>query len=168
MTLSGFSSVVSRRIFVAVALGASLFVGSHAWAQAAAGPAPAAQTDNFKFSTDTAVMIYALAPDKAAAFETLWKSILTKLAASEKPELKELGANLKIYKVEAAAQPGQPQMYFMTADPASKTQTYNITTLLYDTNLGLFTRAEADTLFTPLKEGAFQTINAIPTVRLQP
>jgi hypothetical protein len=153
-----------------VALGASLFVGSHAWAQAAAGAAPAAAApqDNFKFSTDTAVMIYALAPDKAAAFETLWKSILTKLAASEKPELKELGANLKIYKVDAGSQPGQPQMYFMTADPVSKTQTYNITTLLYDTNLGLFTRAEADALFTPLKEGAFQTINAIPTVRLQP
>jgi len=168
MTLSGFTSVVSRRLFVAVALGASLFVGSNAWAQAAAGaPAAPAQTDNFKFTSESAVMIYGLKPEKIAAFETMWKSILTKLAASDKPGLKELAASLKIYKVDGTPA-GQPQMYFFTADPASKTNSYNITTLLFDPAVGLFTRAEADALWTPVGSDAFATINSIPTVKLQP
>ena len=163
MSLSGFTSVFGRRTFVAVALGASLIIGSTAWAQAA----PPAPVDNFKFTTESAVMIYALTPDKAPAFETLFKAILTKLGASEKPELKALAASLKIYKVEGTPA-GQPQMYFMTADPASKTHSYNITTLLFDPAYGLFTRPEADALFNPVGASAFTTINSIPTSKVQP
>jgi hypothetical protein len=163
MTLSGFTSVVSRRMFVTVALGASLFIGSNAWAQAAAAPAP--QADPFKYTSESAVMIYSITSDKAAPFEAMWKGILAKLAASDKPELKALGESLKIYKVDAAPAAGQPQTYFMVADPASKTNSYQLTTLLYEA--GLFTRAEADALFTPVGSGAFANINSIPTVKVQ-
>lgn len=158
MTLSGFTSVVSRRMFVAVALGASLFVGSNAWAQAA----PAEQ-DAFKFSTDSAVMIYSIKPDKAAGFEALWSALRTKALASEKPDLKALGESLKIFKVQSAVPEGQGQMYFFFADPAAKIS-YQIVPLLY--NSGLFTRAEADEAFNKVGADAFMIINAIPATKV--
>jgi len=162
MTLSGFTSVVNRRLFVTVALGASLFLGSNAWAQAAA--APAAQEDGFKFSTDSGLMIYSIAPDKTADFEAMWAAIRTKLVASPKPELKALGESLKIFKATSTPQAGQGQTYFFIADPASKTNTYALIWLLYQSEL--FTRTEADALFNKIGVAAFLQTSALAVTKL--
>jgi hypothetical protein len=178
MTLSGFTSVVGRRMVGTVALGASLLLGANVWAQAApagqapAGQAPAAQpaaptppADPFKFSTDSAVMIYGIAQDKVPAFESMWAAIRTKLAASEKPDLKALGDSLTIMKVTSPLQAGQGQTYFFIADPASQTTSYSLVYLLY--SAGLFSREEAETMFNSVGQPAITQLSAIPTAKLK-
>ena len=162
MVLSGFASAVGRRILLTVALGAGLLcMPSMAWAQAA----PAAEADPFKFTSDAGLMIYAIAPDKAADFEAMWAALRTKMAASDKPDLKALGESLKIYKVATPPAAGQPQTYFFIADPASKTTSYQlIPYLLYSS--GLMTRAEADGYWNKLTAAAFQNLSAVPVNKL--
>lgn len=156
MALWGFASALSRRTLVTLALGASLCVGSTAWAQAA-------QEDPFKFSSDAAVMVYTIKAEKTADFEAMWTAIRAKLAASDKPELKSLGDSLRIYKVAAGASP-EGQTYFFIADPASKTTSYALSPFLLFTS-GLFTRAEADALFAKVSD-AIAGLNAIPLAKL--
>lgn len=173
MTLSGFASVVSRRMVVTVALGASLMIGSHAWAQDAAGQAPAsgqaaapaAQADPMKFSSEAGLMIYSIAQEKVAPFEALLAAIRTKLQASEKPEFKAMADGLTILKVATPPPAGQGQTYFLIASPASQVNSYSLIPLLY--NDGLFTREEADALFNAVGTDAFKQVSAVPANKLQ-
>lgn len=160
MRFVGFASAVCRRTVVTVALGASLCVGSTAWAQAAA--AAPAQDDPFKFTADAAAVVWTIKPDKIAGFEEVWAAIRAKLAASDKAELKQLGESLKVYKVGGPV-PADGLTYFFIADPASKTTSYNITYLLFQSML--FTRAEADLMFPKIQE-AVAGLNAIPFVKV--
>jgi hypothetical protein len=89
-------------------------------------PAPAPQPqDVFKFSTEAGGWIWQVKPDQTAAFEGAWKEIRSKLATAERPDLKELGASLKMYRISGdPAQPQAPVTYLFVADPASKTLSY--------------------------------------------
>ena len=157
MALSGFASVFSRRTVLTLALGAGLSICSTAnvWAQAAAAPPP----DDFKFNAEAAAMVWTIKGDKVADFESVWTGIRTKLATSDKPELKALGESFKIYKLDVTPVPADGQTYFFIADPASKTSTYNITWLLFTS--GIYPDAEARPLFTKIQEALVQ-VNAFP------
>ena len=157
MALSGFASVWHRRTVVTLALVAGLAMGSNVWAQAA----PA---DDFKFSSESAGIIWTIKGDKVADFESVWAGIRTKLAASDNPELKALGESFRIYKVDVTPVPADGQTYFFIADPASKTTTYSVVWLLYESKL--YTRAEAEVLFPKIKDAIVQ-VNAIPFKKLQ-
>ena len=161
MALSGFASVFSRRTVLTLALGAGLSIISTAsvWAQAAAAP----PQDDFKFNADSAAMVWTIKGDKVKDFEDAWTGIRTKLAASDKPELKALGESFKIFKLDVTPVPADGQTYFFIADPASKTSTYNITWLLFTS--GLYTRAEADAIFPKVQESIVQ-VNAFPLKKL--
>jgi hypothetical protein len=102
-------------------------------------------------------------PEGTADFESMFAAIKTKLAASDKPDLKALGDSLRIYKVEGAPTP-DGQLYFFVADPASKTTSYGLSPFLLF-NSGLFTRAEADELFKKVNT-AIAGLNAIPLKKL--
>ena len=157
MVFGGFSSSLRRLTLVALAFGVvSVGSATTAWAQAAA---PA---DEFKFASDSGGMIWVIKTASVADFDAMRASIRTKLAASDKAELKELGASLKIYK---AATPPSPdgQTYFFIADPASK-QSYSVTFLLFES--GLFTRAEADIMFPKLRD-AIVGLNVLPLTKVQ-
>lgn len=157
MVFGGFSSTLRRLTLVALAVGVvSVGSATTAWAQAA----PA---DEFKFASDSGGMIWVIKAASVADFDATWASIRTKLAASDKPELKELGASLKIYK---AATPPSPdgQTYFFIADPASKSLSYSVTYLLFEA--GIFTRAEADIMFPKLRD-AIVGLNVLPLTKVQ-
>src|SRR5262245_66637653 len=61
----------------------------------------AAAQDTLKFTGEAAIVLNLIKPEKAADFEAVWKDIKAKLAASDKPELKAFGENLKIFKVDS-------------------------------------------------------------------
>lgn len=165
MVFGGFSSTLRRLTLVALAFGVvSVGSATTAWAQAQAAPAaPAAPPDDFKFSSDSGGMIWIIKTDKVAGFDEAWAAIRAKLAASDKPELKELGASLKIYKSATPPTP-EGQTYFFIADPASKAQTYNPSFLLFQS--GLFTRPEADVIFPKIND-AIAGLNVIPLTKVQ-
>lgn len=152
MALFGFVSAAGRRAVATVGL-AAVFGLASAQAQEPAAPAqaqapaqPAQQEDLFKFSTGAGYFQFLVNPAQAADFESVWTAIFTKLAASEKPELKEIGTSLKMYKADP--QPGgNPQVtYLFVADPAPATQSFSISPfLLFES--GLFERPEAEQLF---------------------
>lgn len=154
MTLSGFARAMGRRALAAVALAAVLGTGT-AWAQEQ-------QQDPFKFSSDAAVMLYTIKPEATADFEAMWTSIRAKLAASDKAELKQLGESMRFYK-PAATPDGQ--IYFIIADPASKTTSYSLSPFLLFTS-GLFTREQADEMFKKVST-AIAGLQALPVSKLQ-
>lgn len=158
MVFGGFTSALRRLTLVALALGVVSFgTASTAWAQAE-------QKDDFKFSSAAGVSIWQIKSDKVADFESVWTAVLAKLAASDKPELKELGTSLKIYKAATPAGP-EGQAYFFVSDPASKDLSYSLTFFLYGPN-NLFTRAEADLMF-PKVNDAVLALSVLPLAKLQ-
>ena len=157
MTLSGFASVLNRRTVVTLALAAGLAAGWTAWTRAAQ------EKDDFKFSSDAAIMVYTVKADGTGDFESMWTAIKTKLTASDKPELKALGESLRWYKVEGGPTP-DGQIYFFVADAASKTTSYGLSPFLLF-NSQLFTRAEADELFKKVNT-AIVGLNAIPLKKM--
>ena len=159
MALSGFASVFGRRTVLTLALGAGLSIlsAANASAQAAAAPPP----DDFKFNAESAAMVWTIKGDKVGDFESIWAGIKAKLAASDKPELKELGESFKIYKLDVTPVPADGQTYFFIADPASKTNSYNPTALLF----ALYPDAEARALFTKVND-SLAAVNAFPLKKL--
>ena len=153
MSVFGSRSAVSRP-FVAGLFAALLGVAVSAEARQAAAPAPAAAApaaqaapeDPFKFTGDAGYFQFLVKPDKTADFEDVWNQIFTKLAASEKPELKELGTSLQMFKLDRAGAAADNVTYLFLASPALKTMSYSISPfLLFES--GIFPRAEADALF---------------------
>jgi hypothetical protein len=125
-------------------------------AQAPAGP------DQFKLSSDAAMFLNFIKPEKAADFEEVWKTIRTKLSASDKPELKAFGDGLKIYKVDTPPVAPQGLVYILFADPNPKT-TFDPGKILYES--GLFERADADALYGKLKE-TYNNIQPWPLISM--
>src|SRR5262245_7311756 len=97
----GNLSAWSRRAFVALTM--TGMVGASASVAFAQDPAPAAQQaappDTLKFTSDVAAILYLVKPDKVAEFETVWKTVRSKVEASDKAELKALFSSLKIHRV---------------------------------------------------------------------
>jgi hypothetical protein len=149
-------------MFVAVIV-AVFSVSTVAWAQAPAGP------DQFMFQAETGLITWQVKGDKTADFESAWTAIRTKLMASDKPELKAVGDSLKMYKLDVPPQNvpnvGPIAIYYFLIEPASKTNSYDPSKLLYDSG-DLFPRAEADGLFNKLAE-SLAGIGAQPMKRLQ-
>jgi hypothetical protein len=164
MYLAGFLSAAGRRTFLTMGLAAALCTSPSALqAQGAAGAAPPpAQADAFSFaSADSGMIIWPVPEAKVADFEAVWAEILAKLATSDKPNLKELGASIKILKPNVPGA-GQPISYFILADPASKSTSYSPVYLLYES--GLFPREEGDKLFKRLPTDG---ISALPLKKVQ-
>jgi hypothetical protein len=131
---------------------------------APAAAAAAEKPDPLKFATQEVVLVYnQVKPDKTTDFESSWATIKAGLIKSEKPELKELGESIKIFKVDAP--PGPTVNYFFTLMPPSKTQSYDPTKILFQS--GAFSREEADVIYGKLKDCyAPQGISAIPLVKV--
>ena len=178
MKWSGFASASGRRSLVGLGLAAVLGAATNAYAQAPAqtppaGQAPAAaapaQADPFKFTTPAAAVLWQVKPESTADFETVWTTLLTKLSAADKPELKAIGDNLKVYKVDGPVGP-QGVTYILHVDPASSASSYSPTELLYyaQTAAGttIFTREEADGLYKRL-QSASNSINPLPLQKIK-
>jgi hypothetical protein len=164
MKFAVHGSALSRRVVLMLGVVSVLALPRIASAQAAAAP-----QDQFQFKTPMGWVLWQVRADKSADFESAWVAIKTKFAASEKPEHKAVAESLKMYKPDAppvdAPGVGQVAFYYFVIDPASQTQSYNPTALLYETG-ELFPRAEADAIFEKLK-GALVGIDARPLKRLQ-
>jgi hypothetical protein len=154
MKVADRGSALSRRIVLVLGL---VVVASTAWlsAQQGAAPAAGAQADQFMFKAEVGLIQWQVKADKTADFESSWSALRTKLQSAPKPELKAIGDSLKMYKSEAAPQnvPGVGNIvtYYFIVDPASPTNSYDPSKLLYDSG-DLFQRAEADAIFNKLAE----------------
>jgi hypothetical protein len=176
MKWSGLASEFGRRAFTVLTLAGLLSAAvpaqgqqapaAPAEGQAAAGQATqqaAPEKDDFKFSSDAVILLWAIKADKTADFESVWNTILAKLATSDKPDLKAIADTMKIFKVDMAPAPTGVS-YIMMVDPVVPATSYNPVKLLY--NSGLFQREEADPLFAKLN-GAQNGINPLPLMRVQ-
>src|SRR5262245_56075795 len=100
---------VSCRVFVVLASVALFGAAGPNARPADQDPAPAAQPaaapDPLKFTHDFVLVYNQVKPDKVKDFESSWATIKAGLVKSEKPELKELGESINIFKVDAPAGP---------------------------------------------------------------
>jgi hypothetical protein len=131
--------------------------------QPASGGQQAAQADALKFTTEAAVVIWQVKPASAADFESSWTAIKTKLSASDKPDLKELGDSVKIFKASVPAAADQPVVYVMEISPASKTLSYDPARILYTPDM--WPREEADALFKKIAD-SIANISALPLTKV--
>jgi hypothetical protein len=123
-------------------VGLSMFAAVPAQAQAPAPAAPAAQAPAAApakrlFNGDAGITLIYVKPDKTADFETAMGRVKEALMKSDKPERKQQGAGLKLFK--AVASP-QGQIYVLLADPSVKDVDYSVASILTD---GLPTEARA-------------------------
>jgi hypothetical protein len=156
-------SAWSRRMIVGVGLAAVVSAAPALAQQPAAGggaqaPAesqapPPAEADPFKFTSEAGYFQFLVKGDKAADFESVWDVIYQRLNGSDKPELKELGTSLKMYRLNQApgAAPGGQVTYLFLADPASKTHSYSVSPFILFQS-GLFQDAEGRELFGKISE----------------
>jgi hypothetical protein len=177
MSVLGSGSASSRRTIVAGLLAAVFGVAVTAQAQQAPAPpaapaqgqpapAPApAQADAFKFTSDAALVAWAVKADKTADFESAWTEVLGKLAASGKPDLKAVADSIKIFKTDGPATPDGVQ-YFFVIDPVVKTSTYNPSPLLFDS--GIYERDQALIVFNRINDAINQArgITPIPVMKV--
>jgi hypothetical protein len=124
----------------------------------------AAAPDPLKFTHEFVLLYNQVKADKASDFESSWATIKAGLIKSEKPELKELGESIKIFKVDAPA--GATVSYIFNLNPPSKTQSYDPTKILFES--GAFSREEADVIYAKLKDAyaATSPISTIPLVKV--
>src|SRR4051812_13435854 len=86
-------------------IGISVFAAAPARAQAPAAPAapaaaaaPAATANQRLFNGDAGITLIYVKPDKTADFEAAMTRVKEALMKSEKPERKQQGAGLKLFK----------------------------------------------------------------------
>jgi hypothetical protein len=135
----------ARQAWVAASLMAALLASGGVAAQDA--PPQATPSDPFRFSTDAAFMLFVVKPAETENFELVWSVIRSRMAESSKPDLRSLGATLKIFKVAAPPTPPPTEVtYLFLADPTVKGTSYAVAPfILFES--GLFSRVEADELF---------------------
>jgi hypothetical protein len=181
MALLGGGSASSRRTIVGTLFAAAMFTAVAVQAQdpaappappaapapadpAAQQPAAPAQEDIFKVTADEAGWLWYIKPEKEMDFQATWREIKAKLATAENPELKTLGDNLTIYKIDVPAGP-QGVQYLFLADPASKTLSYSASPfLLFESKL--FPDADGRRLFDVL-QASVNGIGPFPLKKLQ-
>src|SRR3954465_2222165 len=115
-------------------IGVSVFAAAPARAQAPAAPAapaaaPAAAANQRLFNGDAGITLIYVKPDKTADFEASMARVKEALMKSEKPERKQQGAGLKLFK--AVASP-QGQIYVLLANPSVKNADYSGAAILTD------------------------------------
>lgn len=144
----------------ALAIGAAISIAclpGVAAAQQAAAPA----ADPFTFTSDAALMMWQVLPDKAADFEMVWRVIRQRVETSGSAEVRALVSGMKIYQPGFTA--GDALTYVFYVDPIVKAGSYSPTFLLFESKL--FERGEADELFAKMS-GALAPGNAISTMPL--
>jgi len=163
MNVSGlFSS--SRRWLAGASVAALLITGASVWAQDPA--APPAAPDPLKLTADHVLLWNIIKADKAADFESSWAAIRAGLAKSDKPDLKQLGESIAMYKIDAPPADtagGKAVNYIFQLNPPVKTQSYDPTKILFFS--GAFERAEADAIFAKLQT-CYINIDPIPLVKV--
>jgi len=114
-----------------LAVGVSVLSAGPAQAQAPApaAAAPAAAANQRLFNGDGGITLIYVKPDKTADFETAMGRVKAALMKSEKPERKQQGAGIKLFK--AVASP-QGQIYVLLADPSVKDVDYSVASILTD------------------------------------
>jgi hypothetical protein len=110
-----------------LALGISVLAAVPAHAQT---PAPAAATANQRlFNGDAGIVLIYVKPEKMADFETAMGRVKEALMKSEKPERKQQGASMKLFK--AVSSPAG-QIYVLLASPSVKDVDYSVAAILTD------------------------------------
>lgn len=150
---SGSLSMSTRRGLLVVMVAALLCGASGLQGLRAQDP-----PDGMKFATERAMVLWTVTGAKSADFESAWAAIKAKLSASDKPDLKELGASISILKMAAPAG-GAEVLYVFDMNPPSKTLSYEPVKILYAP--GFMERAEADAVLEKLK-GSIVSINPFP------
>ncbi len=161
--VSGSLSTSTRRGLLVVMVAALLCGASGLRAvRAQAPPAP----DSLMLSGDSAILIWTVKAAGAADFESAWGTIKSTLSASEKPDMKELGASLNIFKVATPGAAGGPVVYVFTLSPPSKTLSYDPAKILFAPG-GPWDgkRADADVIWKKI-EGAFEGVTALPLAKV--
>jgi hypothetical protein len=161
---AGSLSAFSRRAFLVVGMAVLMCGAPSLLAQAQAQtPAPEAP-DPLKFTGDFVLLVYQVKSDKAADFESGWAAVKDKLSKSDKPDLKELGESLKIFKLNTPAAAGADVVYVFHLNPPSKTQSYDPTKIIYFS--GAFPdRPEADAVYKKISE-ALKGITPWPLLKI--
>lgn len=159
MKLSGSQPAWRRRSFVTLGVAAMVACAASGLraqqttsGQTTGQAAPAAQDqkpDPFKLSSDGALFLNFIKADKAPDFEEVWKTIRTKLSASDKPDYKAFADGLKIYKLDGPPDPQRGVTYLLFADPTPKVS-FDPGKILYES--GIFERADADALYGKIKD----------------
>ena len=115
--------------FAKIVIGALMSLVAGAGLSLAAAQNGGAEHQKLTFDGDTALWTVAVKPDKTADFETAMGRVKEALMKSEKPERKQQGAGLKLFK--AVASP-QGQIYVLLADPSVKDVDYSVASILTD------------------------------------
>jgi hypothetical protein len=153
----------ARRTVAALVVGMFALLPAVAAAQdAPAAPAAEATADAFKFTSDAALIMWQVQPDKTADFELVWRVIRQRVETAATAEVRALVTGIRIYAPDFTA--GESRTYVFHVDPVVKTGSYSPTYLLFESKL--FERAEADELFAKMS-GALMPGNAISTMPLR-
>jgi hypothetical protein len=153
--MRSFVTLPARRLLM-MTLAAVLTAPLAAAAAPAQDAAPAPQAaapaaaDPMKFGTGHAIILNEVKAEKTADFEAVWTAIKAGLAASEKPELQQQAASLKMYKLATELPAGSPAIYIFAIDPVSQALTYDPVKILFES--GAFERAKADELYARVKD----------------
>jgi hypothetical protein len=94
-----------------------------------AAAAPAAGPVQRLFGGDAGIVLIYVKPEKTADFETAMGRVKEALMKSEKPERKQQGASMKLFK--AVASPAG-QIYVLLASPSVKGVDYSVASILTD------------------------------------
>ena len=166
---AGFLSASSRRAFLVVSAAALICAASTVRATPQQAAAAGGADDPFKINGDFGMLVFQVKPDKASDFESAWSTIKDKLSKSDKPDLKELGESIKVFKVNVAGAPAapgaapQPAVYIFYFAPPSKSLSYEPTKILYESKL--FERAEADAIYKKIAD-AFVGLSSWPMAKV--
>lgn len=120
-----------------------------------------AEADPFVFTTDAAMIMWQVRPDKVPDFELVWRIVRERAETQGSAEVKELVATIRLYQVEVTG--GETISFVTHIDPVTPGASYGPTYLLFES--GLFERGEADELFA-LLTGALAETNPVSTMPL--
>jgi len=114
-----------------IALGLSLTVVSAAPTHTQAAPAQQAQpaANPYIFTTDGALLLNFIKPDKTADFEMIIAKLKEALSKSEKPDQKEMAKSWKIFKAQESGA-GMAAIYVSFISPTVKGADYTVSTIL--------------------------------------
>jgi hypothetical protein len=91
-----------------------------------------AANNPYVFTTDGALLLQFIKPDKTADFEAILAKLKEGLMKSDKPERQEMAKSWKIYKAQETGA-GMAAIYVSVIAPAVKGADYTISTILAET-----------------------------------